>query len=238
MFGRNSSRSWDIPCTKASEIPDVCIRFLATLIWQIGSCLGLQVTYAINRNLNMCKVLIESLLDIHVALQFLNFIWFHSISMFALREHLCKHDKPVRMTCHTQCLDFLSNSCQSAATVANWNSSPWRVGELDIVGEENWKKTDLNILKNCYEESLNMKIEHEDWRWLMKDACSSVILDLGNESFSHTRPLHPLHCLVFLGPLWIILNPCSFKLCQLCNIFFSGHSARGLRHVKTCVATC
>jgi hypothetical protein len=95
MFGRNSSHSWDIPCTKASEIPDGCIRFLATLIWQIGSCLGLEVTYAINRNLNMYKVLIESLLDIHVALQFLDFIWFHSISMFALREHLCKHDKHI-----------------------------------------------------------------------------------------------------------------------------------------------
>ena len=164
-----------------------------------------------------------------------DFIRFHSISMFALREHLCKHDKhddvshPVPWF-----LEFLPVCSHS--------------GELELVSLARWwvghswrrklKKTDLNILKNCYEESLNMKLEHEDWRLLMKDACSSVILDLGNESFSHTRPLHPLRCLVFLGPLWIILNPCSFKLCQLCNIFFSGHSARGLRHVKTCVATC
>ena len=192
MFGRNSSRSWDIPCTKASEIPDGCIRFLATLIWQIGSCLGLQVTYAINRNLNMCKVLIESLLDIHVALQFLNFIWFHSISMFALREHLCKHDKPVRMTCHTQCLDFLSNSCQSAATVANWNSSPWRVGELDIVGEENWKKNRFEHI----EKLLWRIFEYENWTWRLKMIDEGCLLKcysgLGKRIIqSYTSPSSP-----------------------------------------------
>ena len=66
-------------------------------------------------------------------------------------------------------------------------------------------------MKNIEERCLQLNVILQDliWKWI-KQAL--------------------LHCVVFLELLWIILNLCSFKLCQPCNIFVSGHSA-GVRHV-------